>query len=432
VATDDRELVEQYRRARALHRDEYFHFVDQLCTIGIAAVMGAVCIILYARGALGILADPFHLAVLLGGVALLMVAAVRAVTLWASFSRPATVHSHVHHHHEHEHEHDHDHGHHEHGEACGHDHDHTHEHAHDHGHDHVHSHAGHDHGHSHGWNPIRYVFLLLPIVLFMVRMPSQAFNDRFMDFLARLEAGKIGQADYDLRQVGAMVDTLGLQVNKNTASEPLVVVRAVKDGAAEKAGIKANDVIFAINLETDDEGKPLEKQETLQTSETTLEEAVKKLRGKPRTKVKLVVIPEGGGPRDSRVVELVREVVIQTLGFKELDRAAFNAFARQAYEGMSIRLKGQFVPRGDSDKTFTMIRIKQNCCAADAIPLNVVIMLDPKSPDNVRDLQPMQWIEVTGQVAFSKRRDRDEYVPVLQVASRAEGIRPTAPEPFLQ
>lgn len=396
------------------HNEEQTYYLDQLCTIGVCALLGGVCVVLWLRGALGLLADPFHLAVLLGGVALLAVAALRGVTLWTSFSRSGAHHGHTH-----AHAHDHDHA-----EDGGHEH-HHHEHEH---HHQEHVHAGHDHGHDHGWNPIRYVFLLVPIVLFLVRMPSQAFNERFRNFLTQYEAGKLGNEDLQLRLIGKTIDTLGLQINKETADDPLQVVRVVKDGAAEEAGVKAGDVIAAIALDTDDEGKALAKPEVLQARELALDEAAKKLRGKPKTKVRLTLA--GAEEESPREVELTRKVVIQNLGFKELERAAFNAAARQAYEGMTVSLRGQFVPR--TPKAFSLIRVKITCCAADAIPLNVVITLDANSPDTVADLQPMTWIEVVGQVTFHKRPDRDEYLPVLYVASRAEGIRPTDAEPFLQ
>ncbi len=416
------------------HEEDRNYYIDQLCTIGVAAALGAVCIVMYWKGALGLLADAFHLAVLLGGVALLLVAGLRAVTLWASFSRAGGA-MHVH---EHDHEHGHGH-HHEHGEACEHHHHHDHEHAHhhEHGHqhhEHGHSHAHDDHGHSHGWNPIKYVFLLLPIVLFMVRMPSADFNDRFRDFLTRLEAGRLGNADYEMKQVGKAVDTLGMQIDRPTPDEPLRVVGVVGDdsgskagvktteGAAKKAGVKKNDVIVTIADLGDD------KPEVLQAQALTLDEAAQALRGKPRTAVRLTLQREG--EPEPVQVEMTREVVIQNLGFKELDKAALSAFTRQAYEGMTVRLRGQYVPR--MEKAFSLIRVKINCCAADAVPINVVIALDPQSKETVTDLQSMQWIEVTGQVTFHKRKDREEYVPVLQVASRAEGIRPTAPEAFLQ
>src|SRR5687767_8396741 len=102
-----------------VHEEDRGYYADQLCTIGVAASLGMICVVLWVRNALGLLADPFHIAVLLGGIALLMVSAARGVTLWAAFARRQPA-GHTHEHHDHEHHH------HEHGAACDHDHDHAH------------------------------------------------------------------------------------------------------------------------------------------------------------------------------------------------------------------------------------------------------------------------------------------------------------------
>jgi hypothetical protein len=151
---------------------------------------------------------------------------MRAVSLW--FAPEVAGHSHTHdrehthrpecghdhHHHGHDHGHAHEHGHHHHhdhdrGHAqaikahAGHSHSHP-EHrsdaieahaeahqekqqiqvgfpgvaskevvGHQHGHSHSHSH-GHDHGH--GWAPWRYGVLLLPVILYLLRLPNEGFG----------------------------------------------------------------------------------------------------------------------------------------------------------------------------------------------------------------------------------------------------------------
>jgi hypothetical protein len=122
------------------------------------------------------------------------------------------------------------------------------------------------------------------------------------------------------------------------------------------------------------------------------------------------------------------------LEFKELELAAYNPVQRRGYEGRMVRIKGQFAPdpRGN-DKMFSLVRFKMTCCAADAVPLNVVIMLNPESKETVSDIKALQWVDVAGQVQFRKRKDREEYVSVLLVPSRDQ-IRPAAadPSPYLQ
>ena len=116
------------------------------------------------------------------------------------------------------------------------------------------------------------------------------------------------------------------------------------------------------------------------------------------------------------------------LEFKELERWAYNDAQREYYEGRKGTLKGQFAP-GKTDKTFGLVRFKITCCAADAIPLNVVII----SPESVTHVKQLQWVEVTGKIEFRKKRDRDEYVPVLQLES-SKDVQPTDPDynPYIQ
>jgi hypothetical protein len=165
------------------HDDPKTYYVEQLCTIGIAGALGGIAFMLWQRGLLYFIAPKVRPWVLGGGVALLVLVAMRAVVVWFQAGRaPAADHDH-----DHEHDHAHgeacDHHHHDaiqagtsltavsahsHGAACGHDHDHDH----DHGHDHTHNHD--DDGHTHGWAPWRYVILLLPVVLYFLDLPNES------------------------------------------------------------------------------------------------------------------------------------------------------------------------------------------------------------------------------------------------------------------
>jgi hypothetical protein len=166
------------------------YYLDQLCLIALSAAFAGVCLTLYfwQTRMLGLmLAEQFHPFVLWSGVALAVLVAIRAVTLWHQVGQPA---AHHHHHgccggHEHSHAHaeevqqvgvhsalaggpspalsEHSHSH-----DAAHHHHHDHDHAH--GHDH---HHGHDHGHDHGWAPWRYVVLLLPIMLYLLGLPNK-------------------------------------------------------------------------------------------------------------------------------------------------------------------------------------------------------------------------------------------------------------------
>ena len=179
------------------HEDDGGYYMEQVCTFGVCGLLGVVSILLYTSGRLGLMLSPkLHWTVLGGGIALVILAVVRAGAVWISSlrSRAAEPLEQAHdHHHDHEHGHtcDHDHGHnHGHGhEHCDpdHDHDHDHEHAHAAGHSHEPAAAGHDHGHEHGWGPWRYAVLLLPIVLFFLNLPNEGFQA-----LGQEDAGNLG------------------------------------------------------------------------------------------------------------------------------------------------------------------------------------------------------------------------------------------------
>jgi uncharacterized membrane protein YcgQ (UPF0703/DUF1980 family) len=116
------------------------------------------------------------------------------------------------------------------------------------------------------------------------------------------------------------------------------------------------------------------------------------------------------------------------LQFKELDEAAGNESLRDFYEGKRGRIKGMFAPTAN-EHVCTLMRFKMTCCAADAIALKVWIL----SPESLRNIPNTQWVNVTGQIQFRKRAGREDYMPVLQLAS-ASDVVPVEPDPnpFIQ
>ena len=152
------------------HDDGDTYFLDQICMVGISGAFGAICLALFfsnmmtteGQTMLGrLLATKFHPWILGSGIGLVLIAAIRGLTLWRQAGAPAHAHEHVHDHGECGHDHgacDHEHGHHHHDHAG-----HTHHHHHD------HDAADHDHG----WAPWRYVVLLVPIILFLLGLPNK-------------------------------------------------------------------------------------------------------------------------------------------------------------------------------------------------------------------------------------------------------------------
>lgn len=146
------------------HRHNSTYYVDQLCTIAACGALGVVSILMFRASGPShqpklsyILAPQFFVPVLAGGIALLTLVIIRAVTLWREAGQAKACAAHQHHVHGHAHHHDHEHG------DCGHDHSHDHEH-------------GHDHDHDHGWTPLRYAVLMIPIALFLLNLPNSSFS----------------------------------------------------------------------------------------------------------------------------------------------------------------------------------------------------------------------------------------------------------------
>ena len=100
-----------------------------------------------------------------------------------------------------------------------------------------------------------------------------------------------------------------------------------------------------------------------------------------------------------------------------------------SHAGKIGRLKGQFLKT--NDRVFSLARIRIRCCAADTTTLNVIIILDNNLPsDTLSAFHSQEWVEVTGEIQFRKRKDRDEYATVMLV-SHASDIKPTDPDPDL-
>lgn len=392
------------------HHIDAAYYTEQLCTIGICGAMGAVAVVMARdKDLMGLILSPtFHPYVFWGGVVLLVTVAVRAVCVWKTVGANAHAHE-DHHHHDHDHEHD----------CCGehagcasHDHDHSHDHHHEHNPPHhapAHSHEGHDHS----WSPWRYAVLLLPIVLFFLKLPNKGFSENFLDQLA-LNHGTVqslGAANFSA--------DLGIQVKKDETTDLSQVEKVNDETPASKIGIQAGDLISQITNEVDPEGNPLAKPDITATKGLPVEAVLDKLRGKPGTKVKLTL--QRAGIEKPWEVEATRDDKVIVLEFKELERAAFTEGQRDYYTGRRGRIKGQFSP-GQTPNTFTLVRLKMTCCAADVVPLQVLI----EAPDRPSHVAPHDWVDVEGQIRFDKYPNK--FVPVLKVLAM-DKIQRTKAEP---
>jgi carboxyl-terminal processing protease len=100
---------------------------------------------------------------------------------------------------------------------------------------------------------------------------------------------------------------IGIQIRENRSRGGLMVISPIKGSPAYKAGILAGDLITTITRTVDKDGKPLSEPEVISTKGMSSTEAVKKITGKPDTKVSVTV--EREGTEKPITFELVRAFV---------------------------------------------------------------------------------------------------------------------------
>ncbi len=109
------------------------------------------------------------------------------------------------------------------------------------------------------------------------------------------------------QETDATFTGIGIQIRKDTDRDMLKVVTPIKDSPAYKAGIKTGDVVTQIKREMDSDGKKLDPPEIISTKGLPLSDAVKKILGKPKTKVKITV--EREGESEPKEFEITRDTI---------------------------------------------------------------------------------------------------------------------------
>ena len=372
------------------HHEGDSYFIDQLCMVGLSAAFGAICLCLWfwqtsmLRLMLG---EQFHLYVMLSGFVLVGLALVRGAILWRQSRDPRFVHSHSHDHHDHVHDHSqvaHDkamhlavvpgstHQHnagcsHEHapGETCAHE-----QHAHG-----GHAHHHHDHeeaDHDHGWAPWRYVVILVPIILFLLGLPSK---------LPPIQAA-------------TRIDGLSADVEQYPRAH----------GFVEQPGSSGS-----VNL----------------LAELT-----------PETHMKLLLLRSiaFGGDAMTQLVHAgaalspVEAGKGEYVDYKLLESLAGQPERRRSWKGKVVEVRGQFAPYPGTDQIFMLARYKISCCANDRIQLNVPMV----SRESIRGIATSDWIKVTGRIDFREGRNGSYYTVVL--ISKASNVVKCEPDtnPYIQ
>lgn len=86
---------------------------------------------------------------------------------------------------------------------------------------------------------------------------------------------------------------IGIQIRKDAGTDQLLVVTPIMNSPAYKAGIQAGDLITRVIRTVDSDGKALNPPETFETKGLPLNDAVKKILGKPNTQVTLIITRDG-------------------------------------------------------------------------------------------------------------------------------------------
>jgi hypothetical protein len=437
------------------------YYLDQLCMIGITGAFAGMCLALYFLNEemLKIMLKPeFFPLVLATGITLLVIVLLRAAVLWREVGKQQAAHAHDHNHpHEHGHEHHHHEGcghdhHHEHGAACDHDHGHHHEHAQPASagtgvstlamaapstlpqtHTHGHSHDDHDHG----WAPWRYVVLLVPMMLFLLGLPSKvlplhaAVNTMDVKTEATLAARFISLGPVPLNQ-GPMLAFMTMDPADRTAAvlnkdandyvAPLALDGTVVRINALRPGM---DVVLHLKIDNQVVGnKGVEKVEAsskgpLQASISgTAMGVIKAVDVAEKTLT--VTIKEGGSEKDETFdLEAPRFVA-----FLDLENLATNSYKRDDFRGKRVQVMGQFVASPGTDRVFNLSRLKIGCCAADAVQLNVPIVCR----ESLKEFQYQDWVRVTGRVEFWEIPNRPGVFQTIVIVNRKANIVKTLPD----
>ncbi len=112
--------------------------------------------------------------------------------------------------------------------------------------------------------------------------------------------------------------------------------------------------------------------------------------------------------------------------FLTLERASLSPESRDFYSDKTVRLEGVFA--GSDENRFTLTRPTMNCCAADAITLKAIILVDyreikdlPNQPHlDPTKLSGNKWVSVTGTVKFLQRDGKGPFTTALIVTPTPE------------
>ena len=113
--------------------------------------------------------------------------------------------------------------------------------------------------------------------------------------------------------------------------------------------------------------------------------------------------------------------------FRVLDQMAASEDSRKDWKDKVVEVRGQYSPLAGTDQVFMLVRLKIQCCANDAVQLNVPMI----SRESIKGIALSDWVKVTGRVDFRERGG--SYMTVLRIAKASDVVKcDPDPNPYIQ
>jgi len=140
----------------------------------------------------------------------------------------------------------------------------------------------------------------------------------------------------------------GLGIEITTEMSVVKVVTPIDDTPAAKAGVKSGDYITKVD------GKNVVG--------LSLEEVVKKLRGKPGTKVKITILRKGEKAALEKILtrEIIKVRAVKSSKFKDVIYVKLNLFSEQTYAGMEAEIKKIKAQIGEKNLKGLVLDLRNN------------------------------------------------------------------------
>jgi C-terminal peptidase prc len=150
---------------------------------------------------------------------------------------------------------------------------------------------------------------------------------------------------------------IGINVRRDIVRDGLLVISPIRGSPAHRAGVKTGDLITEIIREVDSRGQPINPPEVISTKGMSTDEAVRKIQGLPKTKVKIRVSREGH--QQPLEFEMVRERIdVETvLGVKRLPDDSWDYWLDNQAKLAYIRLV-EFAPKSFSEMQAAVKKLK--------------------------------------------------------------------------